>query len=450
MMSPLNDAATAEAGTPNPIWRRIRPWWLLTLVALDYFILVLHRKLVFYVQIPLSEELSLSKTQVGILDTGFLIPYSLAQLFVSYLGDRYRRRSVLLCSLSASVVALAAMGFVQNFSQLLLLRIVLGFAQAASVPAIAGVLADCFTPKSRSTAIGIYNLSLNMGYIVAGKWGGAFADMDAGQFGSTELSGWRMSMLFFALAGALILLLLFFFLSEPERTGRDTSRGLGAEGGSLWATIKSVFSVRSYVVLTVVFLLFCIITNAHDAFLARYFVENLTMTNEEAGQFSTLWMRPASIVGLILGGLLADWWARHWRAGRLLVQLIGIVVWIPALYLVGTSSSTAVLAGSMVAIGLGMGFYIVNIWTSAFDVVDPAARSTAVGFFNVVGIGASPSATVVGYLSDTEILNFSQSLASLSLLAVAITVLILLTIVFLLPRDYRGPLADEEASADVS
>ena len=68
----------------------------------------------------------------------------------------------------------------------------------------------------------------------------------------------------------------------------------------------------------------------------------------------------------------------------------------------------------------------------------------------MVGIGASPSATVVGYLSDTEILNFSQSLAGLSLLAVAITVLILLTIVFLLPRDYRGPLADEKDSADVS
>ena len=40
-------------------------WWILTLVALAYFVLIQHRSLVFYVQVPLSKELSLSKLQAG-------------------------------------------------------------------------------------------------------------------------------------------------------------------------------------------------------------------------------------------------------------------------------------------------------------------------------------------------------------------------------------------------
>ena len=84
-------------------------------MALAYFVLILHRSLVFYVQVPLSAELSLDKTQAGWLDTAFLVPYSISQLFVAYLSDRFRHRTVLTCSLLASAVALISMGFVRSF-----------------------------------------------------------------------------------------------------------------------------------------------------------------------------------------------------------------------------------------------------------------------------------------------------------------------------------------------
>ncbi len=77
---------------------RTRPG--LALVSLNYFTLYLHRNLLSYIQPSLVAELGLSDTQLGLLQQAFLLPYCLAQIGVGYLSDRFRRRSVLVTSLT--------------------------------------------------------------------------------------------------------------------------------------------------------------------------------------------------------------------------------------------------------------------------------------------------------------------------------------------------------------
>src|SRR5262249_20154935 len=137
-------------------------WVVLALVAMDYFILYAHRNLLAYLQKPLTAELDLSKDQFGWLGVAFYLPYALAQIGAGYLGDRFQRRRVILLSLVGSVVALAAMGCVRNFAEIVALRVVLGIAQSASVPAVASALADSFVPERRSTAVGLYFMSYNL------------------------------------------------------------------------------------------------------------------------------------------------------------------------------------------------------------------------------------------------------------------------------------------------
>lgn len=427
-----------ESGPPDR-------WRMLAFVAFTYFLLVVHRKLVFYMQVPLSEELNFKLTQVGLLDTVFLIPYGISQLFVSYLSDRFRRRKVLMYSLALSAGGMAVMGLVRNYNELVALRIMLGFAQAASVPAIAGILADCFTSKNRSIAIAIYNISLMVAYMVAGKYGGKFADMEtidhALGLGIPSLTGWRVGMLCFALLGAIWALTICLFMREPERTDRDSNRGLGIEGANLWKTLYSVLAVPSFWVLAISFVLICIVANSQDVFMAKYFFDNFGMSNEEAGQFSTFWKFSFTIVGLLVGGYVADRWSQRWRSGRTLVSVIGIVLWVPSIYFLFTSGSEYVACIAMVTIGFGYGLYVANLWTTTFEVIDPAARSTAVGMLNVIGVAAAPAAPVVGILNDRQILDIGGSLAGMSLFAAIIVTLLLLNVTVLLRHDYRGPLA---------
>lgn len=425
-------------------------WWILTFVALAYFVLILHRMLVFYIQVPLSEELGLTKTERGMLDPAFIVPYGVAQVCVAYWSDRFRRRTILAYSLLASAIALAATGLTQNFAQLMTWRIVLGLAQAASVPAIAGVMADCFTSKNRSTAIGVYFVSLNLATMVAGKYGGRFADMAHIElpfqplgFASTVLQGWRIAMFCFAFVGVISAMLVHGLMREPERTERDPQQGLGAKGSTLWGTIRSVLAVRSYWMLAVAYLLFCIVANVQDFWLAAYFVEDFGMTNEAGGQFATIWSRPSTIVGLLLGGFWADRWARGCLQGRTLVQVVGMVACVPALYLLGIGRTPELLAGTLVVFGLGYGFYVANLWTTTFEIIDPAARSTAVGLLNVIGTGAAPAAPIVGYLAEQKISGLGESIAGLSILAGLIVVLLVLNVTVFLRRDYRGDLSVE-------
>ena len=425
-------------------------WGILVLAALAYFILIQHRSLVFYVQVPLSNALDLTKQQAGMLDTAFLIPYSIAQLFVAYLSDQLQRRKVLFFSLLASSLVLFGMGFVRSFPELIVWRIILGFAQSASVPAIAGVMADCFTPRTRSTAIGVYNLSLNLAFIVVGKYGGAFADLKSIStplqewgLGPAELEGWRLAMLCFGLLGAVATLVIFLVMPEPARTEREAARGLGTQGDALRVTIRSVLKVRAFWMLSIAFIFVCMVSNAQDFWLARYYVETFKMTNQEAGQFATLWSRPATIAGLLLGGFLADRLARVMRSGRILIQILGMLIWIPALFLMGSSESLDLLRAVMVAVGIGYGFYIANLWTTTFEVIDPAARSTAIGLLNVIGIVSAPTSPFIGNLVDKNILDLGQAISGLSILAVAIVVVLVLNTLTFLRHDYRGPLSAE-------
>ena len=88
-------------------------WLLLSLVSMNYFALYVHRNLINYFQPPLQADLALDQFQLGLLRWGFVLPYCLAQLWVGYLGDRYRRRTVLLVSLIASTVSLGLMGWLK-------------------------------------------------------------------------------------------------------------------------------------------------------------------------------------------------------------------------------------------------------------------------------------------------------------------------------------------------
>ena len=120
-----------------------------------------------------------------------------------------------------------------------------------------------------------------------------------------------------------------------------------------------------------------------------------------------------------------------------------MLVWIPALFMLGTSKSLDLLAVTLVFVGLGYGFYVANLWTTTFEVIDPAARSTAIGLLNVIGIGAAPTSPMIGYLVDQEILGLGQAIAGLSLLAAVVVGVLALNSVTFLRRDYRGPLKVE-------
>ncbi|MEE3371394.1 MAG: MFS transporter [Planctomycetota bacterium] len=392
-------------------------WFILSLLFVNYFTLYAHRYVLNYIQPPIREELGLSDSQLFALAWAFQFFYAFAALFVGYLSDRYRRRTVLILSLLLSTAAFMGMGLAQGFWDLLALRILLAITQAANVPAIAGIMADCFTQRNRSRAVSVYLLSSPFSVIVAGVVGGYVADQ----------WGWRPAMFCFGAMGLVVIGVLFGFLREPQRTQAATAPPVADPAQrSLARTLLAVLSVPSFLLLAVAYLLASNVWQQLNFFLPLHLYEHYKTNLAEAGLLSTLAPQIGTVIGLFLGGMLADRWARHWVGGRFGVQILGLSLTVPAVLAIALVDSQLMIQLALLLCGVGFWLYLSNLWVTTFEVVDPAARSTAIGLLNVIaGLLGSWPYLVVGQLRDAGLITDLRHvfLAFVGVLCVAIAAL---------------------------
>ncbi len=420
----LTDVSTQpERGVPDR-------WFILSLLLLNYFILYTQRSVFTFIQTPLLEDLKLSESQLHSATMAWQLTYSLSALFVAYLSDRFRRRTVLIAALALSTALLAGMGCAQGFYDFLILRILFAAAQAASVPAIAGVMADCFTQQNRSRAVAVYLLSAPFSIVLVGWAGGTLADV----------FGWRTMIFSFAGLGLVIVAALCLLFREPERTERSAA-GLGEAGGTLTATIRAVLIVPSFLLLGLGYVLVGNVWQQMSYFLPKHFEEHYGMKLGESGLMATLVPQIGAVIGILTGGFLADLLSRHRISGRFLVQIAGLLIGVPAIFVIATIDHPIVIQIALFVCGVGFWLYLSNLWTTTFEVVDPAARSTAVGLLNVAsGVLGSWPYLVVGHYRDTGAITDLRSvfLVYAFVLSAAVAILVLL-VVFTLRRDFRAP-----------
>jgi sugar phosphate permease len=105
------------------------------------------------------------------------------------------------------------------------------------------------------------------------------------------------------------------------------------------------------------------------SYLYRNFGMNLSM----AGWNATAYLQTASVLGVLTGGVLADWLSRRGGGARALTQSIGLACGVP------------VLAAAMACFGYFKGLYDANIFASLYDVVGVEVRAAAAGLLNSLG-----------------------------------------------------------------
>jgi MFS family permease len=136
-----------------------------------------------------------------------------------------------------------------------------------------------------------------------------------------------------------------------------------------------------------------------------------------AGLSGTVYIHLASAIAVPVAGLLADRFARRYAAGRMAVQVAGLVVGAIFVFLVGKTNSVGTLLLSMSLFGLCKGFYDSGIFASMYDAIEPRARGTAAGLMNTVGWGGGALGPLfVGWASKyggkpTAVENMSDAIA---------------------------------------
>ena len=184
-------------------------------------------------------DLHLDHEQMGILMSAFFWTYTVMQIPVGWLAERYGAHRILAMGLTIWASSTMLIGLAHSFAALLVLRLFLGLGESSGFPSVAKIMAAVVPAKGLGTANGICAL----GYLVGPAVGTFAGGMLMAHF------GWRSAFLVF---GALSLLWLWPW-SRVAAEVRTAVRA-GAENSptfrmilkqpALWGTALGLFSTN--------------------------------------------------------------------------------------------------------------------------------------------------------------------------------------------------------------
>jgi sugar phosphate permease len=155
----------------------------------------------------MNVDLGFDETGYSILASfGFTLLYSVLSLVAGSTVDRVSRKAATVVSCFAWSAATAAQGLAGSFTDVLMVRVAQGSAQAFTTPAAYTLLSDLFPEEARATANSLYSSGV--------YFGGALASLCV--LLDTQV-GWRDSSFAVGGAGIVVALLAALLVPEPPR-----------------------------------------------------------------------------------------------------------------------------------------------------------------------------------------------------------------------------------------
>jgi len=349
----------------------------------------------------------------GTLMAVFMWVYALLSPVGGFIADKFNRRWAVIGSLFVWSAVTWATGHAQTYSQMLTCRALMGISEAFYIPAALALIADFHTGGTRARAIGVHQSGIYVGLALGGV-GGYIA----------QTSSWRNCFIWFGMAGVIYAVVLILALHDaPNKSESATVKKFVTIG----ETIRSLWTQPAFWILVIYFTLPAIAGWVTKNWLPTFLADTFNLKQGPAGLSATGYIQIASFVGVLLGGVVADWWMRRTNRGRIFTSALGVFLLVPALLLLGYAWTLPVAIGAMILFGLGWGFFDCNNMPILCQIVRPENRATGYGFMNLVSISVGAVATVaLGWMRDHHVkfaIAFAVS-AAVALLSVGLILLV--------------------------
>jgi len=340
---------------------------------------------------PLRLEWHLSDFQIGIIGTAFTLVYAVAGLPLGRMADTGSRRKLMGWGLATWSGLTAINGLVGSFWGFLLVRMGIGIGEASYAPAANSLIGDLFPAHRRARAMGIFMLGLPLGLLLAFFTTGAMVK---------AFDSWRAPFFIAAVPG-LLLATFMFFIREPKRGAAESVR-ISQE--KIDKPIRRVLTIPTFGWLVLAGLSFNFATYACNSFMVPMLQRYFLLPLQQAAVATGLIVGVTGLVGLTVGGWIADKVHQRYANGRLMFAALSLIV--------STLTTGYALHAGRIEIGLFIGIFSVGwlfsynfytcVYTAIQDVVEPRLRATAMAVFfaglYLLGGGLGP--VVVGLLSD--------------------------------------------------
>jgi len=200
---------------------------------------------------------------------------------------------------------------------------------------------------------------------------------------------------------------LMIFLKDASESAETKQN----KNVTLLETLGALWTKPAFWILVIYFTLPAIAGWATKNWLPTYLADTFQLKEGPAGLSATGYIQVASLVGVVLGGAIADWWMRRTARGRIFTSALGVLLLVPALLGLGYAWSLSAAIGFMILFGLGWGFFDSNNMPILCQIARPEHRATGYGFMNLVSISVGAAATVaLGWMRDQHV-KFSMAFA---------------------------------------
>ena len=253
--------------------------------------------------------LAISDAQGGLLQSLFIVAYSLVCPVAGWLGDRQPRLRLAALGVFVWSAATVASGLAPTYALLLVARAVIGAGEASYSVVTPSLLSDCYPAERRARALGIFYAAIPvgsaLGYILGGVVGEAY--------------GWRATFFIAGAPGAALAFLLLL-LAEPRRGALDAAASTAPVSLALGDSLRSLARRRSYVVNTAAQVIYTFAMGGLATWMPTYFVRVRGIPLASAAWTFGVLLVVAGFLGTLLGGRVASGVARRWPGADFVVS----------------------------------------------------------------------------------------------------------------------------------
>ena len=357
-----------------------------------------------------------NKADWGIVLACFKWTYALLSPFGGYIADRVSKRLVIVISLFVWSAVTWWTGQVTSYHEIIAARALMGASEAFYIPTALAMISEYHAGFTRSRAVGVHQAGIYVGQILGGF---------AGYVADSPDHGWRWAFSTCGMIGVIYALPLLALLRDPVRSkSESTACEISAPPENVF---RGLLGNRNFLLLMLYFTLPAIAGWVVRDWMPEILREKFNLGQGKAGMSAILYVQIASLIGVVIGGSLADRWMRKTPRGRIFTSAIGMMLFLPALFSVGNAGTLGVAIAGLIVFGFGWGFFDCNNMPILCQIARPEWRATGYGLMNLVSISCGGFGDWgFGVLRDRDVpINvIFGAFASVALLSVFIVLLI--------------------------
>jgi MFS family permease len=353
----------------------------------------------------IKRDLHIADWQIGMMSGfAFATLYTVLGLPIARLAEYANRPRIIAIAIATWSVFTMLCGTAQTFLHMVAARIGVGIGEAGCTPPAISLIADYYPKERRAGAISVYVSGASIGALLGMGIGGLVADH----------WGWRVAFFVVGAPGVFVALITGLTLVEPRDGAAIALSGHPESRIRFWDVIRYLTNKESFVLIVAAqcskaFLLYglsafygSLFFRVHGAELGAIGAKVGMQAAGLLGIVLGLSFGGCAAIGSILGGILADRFAKHDMRALVIIPAISAALTAPLQLWCFSSSSVAVALFTLGLVSMidGLGF---GTPYSAIQGLVPQrmrATATAISLFgqNLLGLGLGPLA--IGLASD--------------------------------------------------